>query len=171
MTTTTDLRGSVPGEGSRTGPGGRAMLALILLGQFMAVLDVNIVNVALPTLRTDLDASGAGLQLVVAGYTIAYAVLLITGARLGALVGHRRMFHLGLAVFTAASLACGLAPSVWTLVLFRFVQGAGAALLTPQVMSMIQRDFTGAARARALGLYTAIVAAASSSGRSRAGCW
>ncbi|MBE1536038.1 MFS transporter [Actinomadura algeriensis] len=158
MTTTTDLRGSVPGEGSRTGPGGRAMLALILLGQFMAVLDVNIVNVALPTLRTDLDASGAGLQLVVAGYTIAYAVLLITGARLGALVGHRRMFHLGLAVFTAASLACGLAPSVWTLVLFRFVQGAGAALLTPQVMSMIQRDFTGAARARALGLYTAIVA-------------
>lgn len=157
MTQTTDLRGSVPDQRPRTGSGGRA-LALILLGQFMAVLDVNVVNVALPSLRDDLDASGAGLQLVVAGYAISYAVLLITGARLGGLAGHRRMYHLGLAAFTAASLACGLAPSVWTLVLFRFLQGAAAALMTPQVMSIIQRDFTGAARARALGFYTAIIA-------------
>ncbi|SNS37800.1 Major Facilitator Superfamily protein [Actinomadura mexicana] len=157
MTQTTDLRGTVPERGSRNGSGGLA-LAVILLGQFMAILDVNIVNVALPTMRTDLRASGSGLQLVVAGYIVSYAVLLITGARLGAIAGHRRLYHLGLVSFTAASLACGLAPSTGTLVMFRFLQGAGAALLTPQVMSMIQRDFSGAARARALGLYSAVIA-------------
>lgn len=157
MTQTTDLRGIVPDRGSRNGSGGRT-LAVILLGQFMAILDVNIVNVALPTLRSDLHASGAGLQLVVAGYIVSYAVLLITGARLGDIAGRRRMLHLGLAVFTVASLACGLAPSTGTLVAFRFLQGAGAALLTPQVMSMIQRNFTGAARARALGFYSAVIA-------------
>ncbi|WP_433469637.1 MFS transporter [Spirillospora sp. CA-128828] len=157
MTQTTDLRGIVPERGSRNGSGGVA-LAVILLGQFMAILDVNIVNVALPTMRVDLHASGAGLQLVVAGYIISYAVLLITGARLGDLAGHRRMFHVGLASFTVASLACGLAPTTGTLVVFRFVQGVGAAMLTPQVMSMIQRSFTGAARARALGIYSAVIA-------------
>ncbi|GAA4226200.1 MFS transporter [Actinomadura meridiana] len=124
----------------------------------MSILDTNIVNVALPTLRVDLDASGAGLQLVVAGYIISYAVLLITGARLGDLAGHRRMYHAGLAAFTLTSLACGLAPTTGTLVVFRFLQGASAALLTPQVMSMIQRNFTGAARARALGIYAAVIA-------------
>ncbi|SNT60910.1 Major Facilitator Superfamily protein [Actinomadura meyerae] len=157
MTQTTDLRRIVPERGSRTGSGG-ALLAVILLGQFMSILDASIVNVALPTMRTDLHASGAGLQLVVAGFIIAYAVLLITGARVGALAGHRRMFQLGLAGFTAASLACGLAPSTGWLVAFRFLQGATAALLTPQVMSMIQRNFTGAARARALGYYSAVIA-------------
>ncbi len=134
------------------------MLALILLGQFMAILDVNIVNVALPTMRADLHASGAGIQLIVAGYIISYAVLLITGARIGDIAGNRRAYHAGLAAFTVTSLACGLAPSTWTLVVFRFLQGAGAALMTPQVMSMIQRNYTGAARARALGYYTAIIA-------------
>ncbi|SEG87932.1 Major Facilitator Superfamily protein [Thermomonospora echinospora] len=139
------------------GPGG-LMLAVLLLGQFMATLDVNIVNVALPTLRADLHASGAGLQLVVAGYVLSYAVLLISGARLGGVAGHRRMFQLGLAVFTLASLACGLAPGTGPLIGFRFLQGAGAALMTPQVMSMIQQSFGGAARARALGLYAAVTA-------------
>ncbi|WP_141575995.1 MFS transporter [Actinomadura sp. WMMA1423] len=159
MTQTTDLRGTIPEREPRNGSGGLA-LAVILLGQFMAILDVNIVNVALPTIRTDLHASGAGLQLIVAGYIISYAVLLITGARLGGVAGHRRLYHLGLASFTAASLACGLAPSTGTLVVFRFLQGIGAAMLTPQVMSMIQRDFTGAARGRALGVYSAVIAGA-----------
>jgi MFS family permease len=143
---------------TRAGSGGRLALALLLLGQFMAILDVSIVNVALPTLRTDLHTSDSGLQLVVAGYILSYAVLLITGARLGGILGHRRTFLTGLAVFTVASLACGLAPGSGSLIAFRFVQGAGAALMTPQVMSLIQRTFTGAARARALGLFTAVVA-------------
>jgi MFS family permease len=134
------------------------LLTIILVGQFMAILDVSIVNVAAPTIRTDLNASGAGLQLVIAGYTIAYAMLLITGARLGDLLGHRTAFQAGLALFTAASLACGLAGGTGLLIGFRFVQGAGAALMVPQVMSLIQRNFAGAARARALGVYGAVLA-------------
>lgn len=133
------------------------LLAIILIGQFMAVLDVSVVNVAAPTIRTGLNASGAGLQLVVAGYTIAYAMLLITGARLGDIVGHRRAFLGGLAVFTAASLACGLASTTALLIGFRFVQGAGAALMVPQVMSLIQRNFAGAERVRAFGVYSAVL--------------
>ncbi|WP_082119486.1 MFS transporter [Saccharothrix sp. ST-888] len=134
------------------------LLALVLTGQFMALLDVSIVNVAVPTIRTDLHASGAALQLVIAGYTIAYAVLLITGARLGARFGYSRLFQYGLVGFTAASLACGLAPSTGALIGFRLLQGVGAALMVPQVMSLIQRTFTGAARTRALGLYSAVLA-------------
>ncbi|MCX4749029.1 MFS transporter [Kitasatospora sp. NBC_01287] len=137
------------------------LLALILTGQFMAVLDVAIVNVAVPTMRTDLHASGAALQLVIAGYTIAYAVLLITGARLGARFGHRPLFQGGLVVFTAASLLCGLAQDTGSLIGFRLLQGTGAALMVPQVMSLIQKTFTGPARARALGIYTAVLAGAS----------
>lgn len=135
-----------------------ALLTVLLLGQFMAILDVSIVNVAAPTLRTDLHASGAGLQLAIAGYTISYAVLLITGARLGDRMGHGRAFRAGLAVFTAASLLCGTAPTTGTLIAFRILQGAGAALMIPQVMSLIQRSFDGPARARALSLYSAVIA-------------
>ena len=107
------------------------ILAVLLVGQFMAILDVSIVNVAAPTLRNDLHASGAGLQMVIAGYIISYAVLLITGARLGDRFGHGRAFRAGLAGFTVASLACGLAPTTSTLVTFRLVQGAAAALMMP----------------------------------------
>src|SRR6266545_4334492 len=87
------------------------MLAVLITGQFMALLDVTIVNVAIPTIHAKLNASGAAIQLVVAGYTITYAMLLITGARLGDLRGHRNVFLAGLATFTIASLACGLAPN------------------------------------------------------------
>jgi MFS family permease len=135
-----------------------AVLAVLLTAQLMAILDVNIVNVAGATIRTDLHTSGAGLQLVIAGYMISYAVLLITGARLGGMLGYRRAFLAGLATFTAASAACGIAASTAELVTFRFVQGAGAALMIPQVFSLIQRLFQGAARASALGRYAAVVA-------------
>lgn len=135
-----------------------AVLAVLLTGQFMAILDVSIVNVAAPTVRRDLHASGAGLQMVIAGYIISYAVLLITGARLGDRFGHGRAFRLGLAGFTIASLACGLAPGTASLVAFRLVQGSAAALMMPQVMSLIQRTFNGPARARALSLYSAVIA-------------
>jgi MFS family permease len=135
-----------------------AVLAVLLVGQFMAILDVSIVNVAAPTLRADLSASGAGLQMVIAGYIISYAVLLITGARIGDRLGHGRAFRAGLAGFTVASLACGLALSTATLVTFRLIQGAAAALMMPQVMSLIQRTFAGSARARALSLYSAVTA-------------
>src|SRR5258707_3847572 len=125
------------------------MLAVLLLGQFMGLLDVFVVNVALPTIGADLDASGASLQLVVGGYTVAYAMLLITGARLGDLHGRRRMYLLGVIVFTAASLGCGLASSSLALIVFRLIQGAGAAVMVPQIMSVIQTQFNGTARATA----------------------
>jgi MFS family permease len=131
----------------------------------MAMLDVIIVNVAMPTMGSELHASGAGLQLVIAGYTIAYAVLLITGARLGDLLGHRRVHLAGLALFTVASLACGLAQGTGELIAFRVVQGAGSALMIPQVLSLIQRTFVGEARARALGAYAAVIASGAAAGQ------
>lgn len=163
-------RGPVGAGGARAaGPRSGLLLATILVGQFMALLDVFIVNVAAPTIRTDLHASGAGLQLVIAGYTIAYAVLLITGARLGDLLGHRRLFMTGLAVFTVASLACGLAQNTGELIGFRFVQGAGSALMIPQVLSLLQLNFTGEARTKAMSVYSAVVASGAALGQSLGG--
>jgi MFS family permease len=134
------------------------ILALILVGQFMALLDVAVVNVAAPSVQSELGSSGAALQLIVSGYTIAYAVLLITGARLGERLGFSRVFLAGLGLFTVSSLACSLAPSTSALITFRIVQGAGAALMVPQVISLIQRTFVGPARVKALGAYTATLA-------------
>jgi MFS family permease len=144
---------SAPVLRTRTG----TLLAIVLTAQFMAMLDTNIVNVAAATIQTSLGASGPALQLVLAGYTIAYAVLLITGARIGSLLGYRRTFLLGLLAFTVASAACGLALSTGELIAFRFAQGVGAALIIPQVFSFIQVTFTGPARARALGWYAAVI--------------
>ncbi|MER5459613.1 MFS transporter [Streptomyces sp. NPDC002668] len=164
MTTTsaeTPLLSKAPGTDNRP----RLLLAIVLAAQFMALLDTFIVNVAAPTIRGELGASGAGLQLVIAGYTISYAVLLITGARLGDLLGHRRAYLGGLLLFTAASLACGLAAGTGQLIAFRLVQGAGAALLIPQVLSLIQRHFTGEGRVRALGAYSAVLATGAAAGQ------
>ncbi|GAB2843806.1 MFS transporter [Streptomyces deserti] len=143
----------------------RALLPVLLAAQFMALLDVFIVNVAAPTIGTELNASGADLQLVVAGYAITYSVLLITGARLGDRFGHGRVHLAGLALFTAASLACGLAQGAAELIVFRLVQGAGSALMIPQVLSLIQRAFTGEARAKALGAYSAVLAVGAAAGQ------
>jgi MFS family permease len=154
MTTTIDPLVRDPATAAR---GRWLMLIVLLAGQFMALLDVTIVNVAMPTIGRTLHASGAELQLVVAGYTVSYAMLLITGARMGDLYGRRRMFLAGVAVFTLASLTCGIAPSVGILIAARFVQGAGAAAMMPQIMSVIQVRFSGAARARALSAYTAVL--------------
>lgn len=141
------------------------MLTVLLIGQFMAMLDITIVNVAMPTMGTDLHASGAALQLIVSGYTISYAMLLITCARLGELLGHRRLFWLGVMGFTASSLLCGLAPNALTLIIARFVQGAAAAVMMPQIMSTIQKQFTGAARTRALSAYSAVIAVGAVAGQ------
>jgi MFS family permease len=133
------------------------MLAVLLTGQLMCILDVFVVNVAMPSIGAELHASGASLQLIVGGYTIGYATLLITGARLGDRYGRRRMYLTGLGVFTLASLACALAPDSLALIAFRFVQGTGAAVLVPQIFSIIQLRFTGQARARALSAYAAVL--------------
>jgi MFS family permease len=158
MTTSTESLRRAPETPAGASRGRWIMLAVLLAGQFMALLDVTIVNVAMPTIGRDLHASGAELQLVVSGYTVSYAMLLITGARLGDLRGRRNLFILGVAVFTLASAICGFAPSIGVLIVSRFVQGAGAAATMPQIMSTIQARFDGPARARALSAYSAVIA-------------
>ena len=133
------------------------MLIVLLAGQFMALLDVTIVNVAMPTIGRSLHASGAELQLVVAGNTVSYAMLLITGARMGDLYGRRRMFLAGAGILTLASLGCGIAPGIEVLIPLGFAQGAGAAAMVPQIMSVIQVRFADAARARALSAYKVVL--------------
>jgi MFS family permease len=152
-------RRAVPGSDASqaASPGSWLMLAALLLGQFMCIIDVLVTNVAMPSIAASLHASGASLQLVVGGYTIAYAMLLITGARLGDRYGRRRTYLAGVLVFTTASLACALAPDSQALIAFRLVQGAGAAVLVPQVFSIIQLTFAGPARARALSAYAAVL--------------
>ncbi|GAA1074663.1 MFS transporter [Kitasatospora arboriphila] len=135
---------------------GVAGLVTVLLGAFLPMLDFFIVNVALPTIDHDLAAGPAVLELVAAGYGIAFAVLLVLGGRLGDALGRRRLFVAGAALFAVTSLACGLAPTAWTLVAARVAQGASAALLLPQVLATITAASSGAQRARALGIYGAV---------------
>jgi len=152
-----------PGD-TRTSHASWLMLGVLLLGQFMCIIDVLVTNVAMPSIAASLHASGASLQLVVGGYTIAYAMLLITGARFGDRYGRRRTYLAGLLLFTTASLACALAPDSQALIAFRLIQGAGAAVLVPQVFSIIQLNFTGPARARALSAYAAVLSAGAVTG-------
>ncbi|MFE3371960.1 MFS transporter [Streptomyces sp. NPDC059173] len=130
-------------------------LFTVLLGAALPLVDFFVVNVALPTIDRDLDAGPAMLELVVAGYGLAYAVLLVLGGRLGDLAGRRRLFLVGMAAFGITSLACGLAPDAWTLVGARVAQGAAAALMLPQVLATIQAATRGPRRARAMSLYGA----------------
>ncbi|MGW2628016.1 MFS transporter [Streptomyces chattanoogensis] len=128
-------------------------LLTVLLGAALPMIDFFIVNVALPTIDHDLHAGPAMLEMVVAGYGVAYAMLLVLGGRLGDMIGRRRMFLWGLASFGLTSLACGLAPDAWSLVAARVAQGAASALLLPQVLATIQATTTGKQRAKAVSLY------------------
>jgi MFS family permease len=132
-----------------------AGLLTILLGAGLSVLDFFIVNIALPTIDETLNASPAMLELVVAAYGISYGVLLVLGGRLGDTFGRRRLFLIGLALFTLTSLICGIAPTAGLLVAARAGQGAAAALMVPQVLSTIQATMSGEQRSRAVGWYGA----------------
>jgi MFS family permease len=132
-----------------------AGLAVILVGVLLPMIDFFIVNVALPTIDADLRASQPLLELFVSGYATAYALLLVLGGRLGDSLGRKRLFLLGMAAFTATSLACGLAPTATFLVVGRVAQGASAAMMVPQVLATIQAATTGERRTRALARYGA----------------
>jgi MFS family permease len=123
----------------------------------MGSLDMSIVAVANPDIASSLHAGHAAMQLVVSGYSVVYAALLVTGARLGDDHGHRRLFLLGLAGFTAASLLCGVAGSPEMLVAARLLQGAAGAMMLPQVVTVIQLRFDGTDRARAFGLFATVI--------------
>ena len=131
-------------------------LALIVTAQFMVILDVAIVNVALPSIKSDLGFSATGLQWVITAYAILFGGTLLLGGRLADLLGRRRMFVAGLALFSAASLLSGFAWSAGSLVAFRSVQGLGGALLAPAALSLLMTTFAeGRERNRALGIYGA----------------
>ncbi|MGW7537502.1 MFS transporter [Amycolatopsis sp. NPDC054798] len=140
-------------------------LAILLIGVFMAVLDTFIVFVAAPAIRADLGASPAELQLLLAGYQLAYAVALITFARLGDLRGRKPVFLAGLLLFTASSAACAAAPGAGWLVAARFVQGLGAAAMFPQVLAMIHVVVPGPQRPRAFAVLGAVIGLSGVSGQ------
>jgi EmrB/QacA subfamily drug resistance transporter len=141
------------------------VLCVVLMGTFMAVLDVAIVNVAIPSIRADLHASYGEIEFVVSAYTLTYACLLVTGGRLGDNYGRRLLFIVGLVVFGAASAACGLAPTSAVLIGARAVQGIGGALMYPQVLAIIQVNFTGDDRAKALGIFGSVIGIAAVAGQ------
>jgi MFS family permease len=129
-------------------------LAVLALAQFMVVLDVAIVNVALPSIKTDLDFSQENLQWVITAYSIFFGGVLLLGGRLADLLGRRRMFMAGLLLFTVSSLLDGLAWSEASLITFRSLQGLGAALLSPAALSILTTTFPeGRERNRALGIW------------------
>ncbi|MER7727705.1 MFS transporter [Streptomyces sp. NPDC096323] len=128
-------------------------LPTVLTGVFITVLDFFIVNVAVPSTQHDLHAGPAAIEWVVAGYALAYGSGLILGGRLGDIHGRRRMFSLGIALFTLASIACGFAPTATALVVARVAQGAAAALLSPQVLAIIRTAYAGPERLRAINAY------------------
>src|SRR5579864_7782276 len=128
-------------------------LAAVAFGLFMIMLDNTIVNVALPSIEHSLHVSISSLEWVVTAYALTFAALLITGGKLGDLFGRRRIFVVGIAIFTLSSLACGLAPSAGFLIGARAVQGVGAALMNPATLSIIVATFPPKQRGTAIGIW------------------
>jgi EmrB/QacA subfamily drug resistance transporter len=132
-----------------------AAALVMMIAALMDLIDVTIVNVALPTIRRDLHASGTQLEWVISAYLLAFAVTLITAGRLGDLLGRKKLFLAGVAGFGLASLACALAPDAGVLIAARAVQGAAAAVMVPQVLATYRAIFTGKERGAAFGMYGA----------------
>ena len=151
-------------EIQRTSSRQRWTLVLVCTAVFMLLLDITVVSVALPSIQRDLRASLSDLQWVSAAYALVLAVLLLPAATLGDRLGRRRLFLVGLVVFTVGSLACAVAPSAMTLEVFRALQGVGGAVLFATATPLLRAEFSGAALARALGVFGATLGAASAVG-------
>ena len=134
-----------------------AVLAIILTAVFMQLLDTTITMVGVPSIQNSLHSSFGEIQLVVAGYMLAFACVLVTGGALGDTYGRKRMFLCGMAGFTVASAVCGAAPDALTLIVSRVVQGMSSGLMFPQVLGIIQVVFSKARRTRAIGFYGATI--------------
>src|SRR6266581_3055363 len=141
-----------------------AVLVVVSLGFFMTLLDLTIVNIAIPNMIDKLHASLDGVLWVLNAYALVLAVLVITAGRLGDLLGTRTMFVAGIAVFTAASAACGFAPGVGWLIGFRAVQGLGAAMLMPQTLAIVTMTFPAERRGAAFGVWGAVAGLATIAG-------
>ncbi|HUZ68914.1 MAG TPA: DHA2 family efflux MFS transporter permease subunit [Candidatus Saccharimonadales bacterium] len=172
MTDTTEIAAAPgPGAAPATVPSvdeldPRRWLALgsVMTALFMVLLDVSIVNVAVPAIRSNLSANNADIQFVIAGYGLAYAVMLITGGRLGDIFGRKKLFLIGMSGFVIASALCGLAQSAIMLDLSRVLQGTMAALMYPQVLSVIQVSFPPTERAKVFGFVGAVIGIATITG-------
>lgn len=140
------------------------ILAVTLVVGFMSLLDVTIVNVALPSIQSGLDTTPGTVQWVVSGYALAFGLTLVAGGRLGDAYGRRRLMLIGLAGFVASSAAAGLAPTAELVVVARLLQGASAGFLTPQSSGLIQQLFSGPERGRAFGYFGLTVSIASATG-------
>jgi EmrB/QacA subfamily drug resistance transporter len=152
-------------EASRTRDRRWSALALIVVAQFMVILDVAIVNVALPSIKTDLGFSQSSLQWVISAYAIIFGGALLLGGRLADILGRRRLFVAGLSVFSISSLLCGLAWSEGSLIAFRAVQGLGGALLAPAALALLMTIFAeGRERNIALGIYGAAAGSGAAAG-------
>ena len=146
---------ALPGRRTAAGPDPRrwAALVVMLLAAFMNLLDVSIVNIAVPSIQRGLHASYADVQWTLAGYALSYALVLITGGRLGDTYGRKRLFLIGVVGFTVMSALCGAAQSPGALIASRVAQGAMGALMIPQVLSVIQVSFPAAERIKALAAF------------------
>jgi EmrB/QacA subfamily drug resistance transporter len=162
--TTHELTYPIP-AGARASGSRWLPLPVVLAGTFMLVLDFFIVNVALPSMQSDLGASDSAIEWVIAGYALTSAVFVITAGRLGDRFGRRRIFSVGLALFTVASLACGAAATPSQLVFARLIQGVAAALMTPNVLSIIGVLYSGEDRLRALTVYGTVMGLAAVGGQ------
>jgi EmrB/QacA subfamily drug resistance transporter len=154
---------TAPSESSApSGPGEQfphpwRALAICLVGGGMVLLDVSIVNVALPSIRSGLSASESALQWVLSGYALTFGLALVPAGRLGDVLGRRRMFLIGLALFTICSAVCGLAQSSSWLAVARLAQGLSGGALTPQISAVIQQVFRGQQRGKAFGIYGSVI--------------
>ena len=142
-----------------------APLAVILCGTFVYVLDFFVVNVALPSIQRDLAASAAAIEWVVAGYGLTSAAFLVTGGRLGDHYGRRKLFCVGIATFTVTSALCAVAPDAGFLVAARLAQGVGAAIMAPNVLSILGTTYTGPARVKAISVYGMVMGIAAVGGQ------
>ncbi|MDI1464576.1 MFS transporter [Catellatospora sp. KI3] len=145
------------GDDYRPDPRRWRALSVCLIGGFMALLDVSIVNVALPSIRSGLHATASDLQWILSGYALAFGILLVPAGRFGDMHGRRNAFVAAVALFTLSSAAAGLARTALWLVLARLVQGAAGGIMNPQISGLIQQLFRGAERGRAFGMLGAIV--------------
>ncbi|MEU1461927.1 MFS transporter [Streptomyces sp. NPDC005727] len=158
--------GGEPGApGPAAAPRSSAPLLAVCAGYFMVILDVTIINVAVPVVGRELRASLTGIQWITDGYTLVFAGFLMTGGALGDRLGNRRVFRAGVGVFTAASAACAFAPDAPFLVAARLVEGLGAALIVPGSLALLQEAYpVPAARSRAFGLWGSMAGIAASAG-------
>lgn len=144
---------AAPGTEALGGGARWRVLAVLLTSIFMSLIGVSIVNVALPSIQTALDASLADMQWVLSGYALSFGVVLVAAGRAGDLMGRGGLFLVGVAVFTLASVGAGLAPDALWLNVARFIQGVGSGILNPQALGMIQQHFRGAERGKAFGYF------------------